>query len=161
MENKLKELVDILTKQGKTISLMESCTGGGFCNSITNIEGSSEVFKFGAVTYSNEYKIKLGVDKNIIDNYSVYSVETAKEMSEKISEFASSDYGVGITGKLNRTDKNNLYGDDNTVFISVYDVENKEYHTSSFEVTNKSRKENKLLVINVVIDRILDIIKPQ
>lgn len=47
---------------------MESCTGGGVANAITNIEGSSRVFMFGAVTYSNEYKIKMGVNRNIIEN---------------------------------------------------------------------------------------------
>lgn len=41
---------------------MESCTGGALVNAITNIPGASEVLKFSAVTYSNEYKIKLGVD---------------------------------------------------------------------------------------------------
>lgn len=161
MEDKLKELVDILTKQKKTISFMESCTGGGLCNSITNIEGSSEVFKFGAVTYSNEYKIKLGVDKKVIDDYSVYSIETAKEMSKKISEFSNADYGVGITGKLNRIDKNNLYGEDNIVFVSIYDACNKKYHISSLKATESNRKGNKLLVINSVIDLMLDIAKPQ
>ena len=161
MEDKLKKLISMLTKQKKTISCMESCTGGGLCNAITNIEGSSEVFKFGAVTYANKYKIKLGVDKRVIDDYSVYSIETAKEMSRNISEFSNADYGVGITGKLNRIDKNNLYGEDNVVFVSVYDAGRKEYYTGSLKVTESSRKENKLLVINLVIDLMLDVIKPQ
>ena len=104
MDNKLKEIIKILTEKNKTISTMESCTGGGVANTITNIEGASEVLKFSAVTYSNEYKIKMGVDANIIDKYSVYSIKTAEEMSRKISAFANSNYGIGITGKLNRVD---------------------------------------------------------
>ena len=32
---------------------MESCTGGGVVNAITNIEGASDILKFSAVTYSN------------------------------------------------------------------------------------------------------------
>ena len=51
----MKEIIEKLTKLKKTISTMESCTGGGVANTITNIEGSSEVFSFGAITYSNEY----------------------------------------------------------------------------------------------------------
>ena len=98
-------IVKLLIKNNKTISIMESCTGGGVANAITNIEGSSEVFKFGAITYSNEYKIKMGVSKDIIDKYSVYSMETANEMSKNISLFTNSNYGIGITGKLNRIDK--------------------------------------------------------
>ena len=121
MEEKLKELVKILTKNKKTIATMESCTGGGLVNAITNVEGASLVLRFSAVTYSNEYKIKMGVDKDIIDTYSVYSMETAIDMSKKIVAFTNSNYGVGITGKLNRADQNNLYGDDNTIFVSIYD----------------------------------------
>ena len=57
----MEEIIKKLTKLDKTISTMESCTGGGLANAITNIEGASEVFKYGAVTYSNEFKIKMGV----------------------------------------------------------------------------------------------------
>ena len=119
----LEKIVERLTEEKMTISSMESCTGGCFCNSLTNVEGASLVFKFSAITYSNEYKIKFGVKKSIIDKYSVYSFEVADEMSYNISKYADSDIGIGITGKLNRADVNNMYGEDNVVFISVYDKE--------------------------------------
>lgn len=144
-------IVKLLIKNNKTISIMESCTGGGVANAITNIEGASEVFKFGAVTYSNEYKIKMGVSKDIIDKYSVYSMETANEMSKNISLFTSSNYGVGITGKLNRIDKYNHCGKDNIVYISIYDSDNDKYYNSIVEATCIDRKENKELIINKII----------
>ena len=144
-------IVKLLIKNNKTISIMESCTGGGVANTITNIEGSSEVFKFGAVTYSNEYKIKMGVSKDIIDKYSVYSMETANEMSKNISLFTNSNYGIGITGKLNRIDKYNPYGKDNIVYISIYDSDNDEYYNSIVEATCIGRIENKELIINKII----------
>ncbi len=159
MENKLREIIKILTKKNKTISTMESCTGGGVANAITNIEGASEVLKFSAVTYSNEYKIKMGVDESIIDKYSVYSIKTAEEMSKNISAFANSNYGVGITGKLNRVDKNNLYGQDNIVYVSIYDKDNNKFYNGSIEVTKQSRKENKELVIELIINMLINIIK--
>lgn len=159
MENKLREIIKILTEKNKTISTMESCTGGGVANAITNIEGASEVLKFSAVTYSNEYKIKMGVDESIIDKYSVYSIKTAEEMSKNISAFANSNYGVGITGKLNRVDKNNLYGQDNIVYISIYDKDNDKFYNGSIEVTKQSRKENKELVIELIINMLINIIK--
>ena len=159
MENKLREIIKILTEKNKTISTMESCTGGGVANAITNIDGASEVLKFSAVTYSNEYKIKMGVDANIIDKYSVYSIKTAEEMSKNISSFANSNYGVGITGKLNRVDKNNLYGQDNVVYVSVYDKDTDKFYNGSIEVTKQSRKENKELVIELIINMLLNIIK--
>ena len=156
----MKKIIEKLTNLKKTISTMESCTGGGIANAITNIEGASEVFKFSAVTYSNEYKIKMGVDKNIIDEYSVYSMETANEMSKNISKFTNSNYGVGITGKLNRVDRFNPYGLDNVVYISIYDKDNNKYYNSIVEAKLSTRKDNKELVINEVItllDNILNI----
>ena len=153
-----KDVIEKLIEKNKTISTMESCTGGGVANAITNIEGASEVLKFSAVTYSNEYKIKMGVSSDIIDKYSVYSIETAMEMSKNISDFSNSNYGVGITGKLNRIDKNNLYGSDNIVFISIYDKDLNKFYNYDIEVKKQSRKENKELVINLIIEKLLEIL---
>lgn len=158
MENKLIKLVQKLTDKNKTISSMESCTGGAFANSITNIEGASNILKFSAVTYSNEFKIKMGVSKDIIEKYTVYSNETAIEMSKKISEFTDSDYGIGITGKLNRKDEYNNYGNDNQVFISIYDKENNKYYSFDLFVELPTRSENKNLVIDKITDELLKIV---
>lgn len=144
----MKKLVELLISKNKTISTMESCTGGGVANAITNIEGASSILKFSAVTYSNEFKIKMGVSSDIIDKYSVYSMEVANKMSKNISDFTSSDYGVGVTGKLNRVDENNPFGEDNIVFISIYDRKNNKYFNDRIKVLDKTRKENKEIVIN-------------
>jgi len=155
----MKDVVEELRKQKKTISTMESCSGGYIVNEITNIEGASEVLKFSAVTYSNEFKIKMGVSKEIIDKYTVYSIETAKEMSRVISNYTNSDFGIGITGKLNRIDKENPYGKDNTVFISIYKKETNEYLERMVEATKKSRKENKEFLKEIVEKDLLGIIR--
>ena len=155
----MKESVEKLIKLNKTISTMESCTGGGVVNAITNIEGSSDILKFSAVTYSNEFKIKMGVNKEIIDKYSVYSMETANEMSKNISLFTLSDYGIGITGKLNRIDKNNLYGDNNKVFISIYDRLNNKYYNYEMIVNEKERSNNKDLIIEFINKELCKILK--
>lgn len=159
MEEKLKEIVKLLTKENKTISTMESCTGGALASEITNIEGASNILKYSAVTYSNEYKIKMGVDPKIIEKYSVYSIETAQEMSKAISNFTNSDYSIGITGKLNRPDENNNFGKDNEVFISIYNKSKNKYHDYNLVVTNKTRKENKKQIIALICDKLLEILK--
>ena len=121
----MRDVVNLLIEKKMTIATMESCTGGFVASSITDIDGSSSVLKFSAVTYSNEYKIKMGVSKDIIDKYSVYSMNVAREMAKKISNFANSDIGVGITGKINRVDENNLFGDDNKIYYAIYDKNSK------------------------------------
>lgn len=159
MNTSLKELIEKLIDKKYTISTMESCTGGGLANAITNIEGSSNVFKYGAVTYSNEYKIKMGVSKAIIDEYSVYSKEVAQEMSKNISLFTLSDYGIGITGKLNKEDKNNLFGDDNTVFISIYSRSEDKFYDYKFIASCETRSKNKDSIVNFIVSELLKILK--
>ena len=154
----MNDVVKKLIEEKKTISTMESCTGGGVANAITNIPGSSEIFKFGAVTYSNEFKIKMGVSKDIIDKYSVYSIETADEMSRNISLYTNSNYGVGITGKMGVVDKANPYGENNIIYISIYDRENDKYYNDVVEATLLLRGENKDLVIKRVEHLLLKII---
>lgn len=155
----MQEVINVLTKLNKTIATMESCTGGGVVNAITNIEGASEILKFSAITYSNEYKIKMGVSSETIDKYSVYSKEVAREMAYNISKFANSNYGIGITGKLNRVDKNNPYGSDNITFVCVYDKDNDEYVEFIIEATKSSRELNKELIINKIVDKLVEVIK--
>ena len=154
----MNEIVNLLKLKNKTISTMESCTGGAVVNAITNVEGASEVLKFSAVTYSNEFKIKMGVSKDVIDKYTVYSENTAKEMSKNISLFTDSDYGVGITGKINRSDKQNLYGEDKVIYISIYDKNNAIYYTKKIMAIPGSREENKNKIISEIIDELKKII---
>ena len=147
----MKDVVNKLIKLNKTISTMESCTGGGVANAITNIEGASAIIKFSAVTYSNEYKIKMGVSKKVIDKYTVYSMETAKEMSKNISLFANSNYGVGITGQINKVDPANVVDNCNKIYISIYDRDNDLYYNKEITAVNDTRENNKKIVIGEIV----------
>ena len=56
--NKLeKKVVTLLDKKKLKISFAESCTGGKLSSAITSVSGSSKIFTFGFVTYSNLSKI--------------------------------------------------------------------------------------------------------
>lgn len=147
-----KKIVFELINRGETIATMESCTGGGVVNEITCVEGASEVLKFSAITYSNLYKIKMGVSADVINKYSVYSMETAREMAFNIAKFANSDFGLGITGKLNRADVNNNYGKDNQVFVSIYYKD--LFYDIVINVDRKTRKQNKNLIIEKIIEKL-------
>lgn len=155
----MKSIIDLLKERNETIATMESCTGGALADSITNVEGASSVFRFGAVTYSNEYKVKMGVSESTIDCYSVYSEEVAREMSKAISLFTDSTYGVGITGKINRADPNNEGGEDNIVFISIYQQKKDFYHTRKVKVPALKRNECKDVIIRRVEEILLSILE--
>lgn len=155
----MRDVVNLLIEKKMTIATMESCTGGFVASSITDIDGSSSVLKFSAVTYSNEYKIKMGVSKEVIDKYSVYSINVAREMAKKISVFASSDIGVGITGKINRVDENNLFGDDNKIYYAIYDKNSDKYYEYELIAINDTRLNNKKYIMENISKNLLEIYK--
>lgn len=156
MESRLKKIVNILKDNNKTISTMESCTGGAIVNAITNVPGASSVLNFSAVTYSNDFKVKMGVDKKIIDKYTVYSKETARGMALAISNFTLSSYGIGITGKLGKRDPKNKCGDDNQVFMCIYDRDDDKYIDFNIYVDRDDRRDDKKEVLEEVLDKLLN-----
>lgn len=98
--SKLQEVVgDLLRKQKKTLSIAESCSGGLLGHLLTETPGSSDYFKEGAITYSNESKIKnLNVKKKTIQKFGAVSKHTAKEMAEGIKKKSQTDFSIAITG---------------------------------------------------------------
>lgn len=154
----MRDVVNRLIEKKLSISTMESCTGGFIASSITDVEGSSEVFKFGVVTYSNEYKIKMGVSSDTIDIYGVYSIEVAREMAKCICEYTGSDFGIGVTGKINREDKNNLGGSNSKIFCVIYSRCDNKYYDLIIDAIDDSRVINKIYIMNKIRDVLLEII---
>ncbi len=150
----MKEIIEILTKRKETISTMESCTGGMVANEITNIPGASEVFQLGIVSYSNHMKEKYGMDSKIIDQYTVYSMEVAKEMARLATINGESDYGVGITGTLNRQDPNNPTDKMNMVYFAIYDKKEDRYIEQTMSVSSFDRVENKKMIMRLLVMRL-------
>jgi len=88
-----------LTRQGKTIAVAESCTGGLVAKLLTDIPGSSKYFTFGWITYSDQAKIsELGVPADLIREYGAVSEQVAESMARAARKKADTDYAVGITG---------------------------------------------------------------
>ena len=143
----LEELVRYLIANHISISTMESCTGGLLASLITDIPDASTILKFSAVTYSTEYKIKMGVPKEVIDNYTVYSQEVSIEMAKAISKFTDSDLGVGITGRL----VSNLE-EEKGVDLCIYDKRYDKVYTTHIMITKSTRRENKIEVIEAFIN---------
>lgn len=155
----MEKLVNLLKNKNQTIACMESCTGGLFANEITNIDGSSHIFKLGLVTYSNEYKKYFGVASETINEYTVYSNNVSREMSMRCSDIAKSDFGVGITGLLGTPDPNNENGEINTVYISIYEKENSKFYDYKLEAIGKTRIEKKQFIIKFIKERLYEICK--
>jgi len=99
-EHNLEEIVvDNLIKHQFTIATAESCTGGLIGNRITEVPGSSNVYKGSIVAYSNSVKINnLGIDKNNLEKYGAVSREIAGEMARQVRKTFNSKIGVSTTG---------------------------------------------------------------
>ena len=84
--------------------------------------------------------------------------EVARRMAYHASLNHNSDYGVGITGKLNKADENNPYGDDNIVYVSVYDRGNNSFFDKRIEVEHDNRIDNKQQVIDETEELLYEIL---
>ena len=97
---KLSEvLVHDLTAAGKAVATAESCTGGWIAKSITDVAGSSAVFGYGVVSYSNGAKESiLGVQNETIDRHGAVSEEVVEEMADGILHLSGADIAVAVSG---------------------------------------------------------------
>jgi nicotinamide-nucleotide amidase len=96
----LEEVIGgLLMDKQQTLALAESCTGGYISHRVTRVAGSSAYYYGGAVTYSNEAKIKfLGVRPETLEEHGAVSRETALEMSTGIKQRTGADVGLSVTG---------------------------------------------------------------
>lgn len=102
-----KVLTELLIEKKLMISTMESATSGQIASLITDTEGASAILKGAFVTYSNEAKIKMGVSPEILEKYTVYSRETAREMASACRKAYDANIGIGVTGTMGNVDPAN------------------------------------------------------
>jgi len=94
-----QKVFNLLNKKKLKISLAESCTGGLLASTITSINGSSNIFILGLVTYSNKSKINiLKVPRKIIMKYGAVSYETCLSMVKNLNILSKTNICVSITG---------------------------------------------------------------
>ena len=99
MVNNLEGLVKYLKDKDWHISFAESLTGGMCAATLVSISGASNVLDEAFVTYSNESKIKyLGVKKETIDKYTVFSKEVAYEMALGLHNETNAEVCLATTG---------------------------------------------------------------
>lgn len=92
-------LVAELTAAGKAVSTAESCTGGWVAKAITDIPGSSNVFGYGIVCYSNGAKESLlGVRNETLDAHGAVSEPVVREMAEGALNLSGADFAVAVSG---------------------------------------------------------------
>ena len=92
-------VVKYIITSGVTLSTAESCTGGMIAERITSIPGASGIFAGGVVSYSEDVKVNvLGVKRETLDKHTVYSAETASEMSRGVMDLMKTEAAIAVTG---------------------------------------------------------------
>jgi len=92
-------VVRLARANGKTVATAESCTGGMVASRITNVPHSSDMFRYGWVTYANEAKMtELGVPAGLLEKHGAVSPEVAQAMAEGALRGSGSDLAVAVTG---------------------------------------------------------------
>lgn len=101
----LEEVVaKLLRERGLTISIAESCTGGLISTRLTNVNGSSNFFERGVITYSNAAKVEiLDVSEDVIQKNGAVSLEVSRQMSEGVKAISGTDIGISATGIMGPT----------------------------------------------------------
>lgn len=142
MMSSIEEIIGkLLESKGWTLATAESCTGGFIAHSITNVSGSSAYFKSGFIIYSIELKKQiLGLEEKIIENFGVYSSETAIAMANNVRKIVNATIGLSTTGIAPP-------GDDKTkkpiglAFVGISSSKIQEF--KQFDIKCNSREEFK------------------
>ncbi|MBR2784290.1 MAG: CinA family protein [Firmicutes bacterium] len=93
------KLIAELNRRGLTIAVAESCSGGMVASALTDVPGSSEVFGWGLVTYSNEAKMRLlDVDADTLAEHGAVSSQVAGEMVQGMLKLSGADVALATTG---------------------------------------------------------------
>ncbi|CAD5968462.1 CinA-like protein [Planktothrix tepida] len=89
----------LLQKSRATLSVAESCTGGGLGQMLTQIPGSSDYFLGGVIAYGNAVKTSvLGVNLDDLTQQGAVSSIVAQQMALGVKTLLKTNWGLSITG---------------------------------------------------------------
>jgi len=119
---------NLLRQRGQTISVAESCTGGGLGALLTAQAGSSDYFWGGIIAYDNRIKeTLLKVDRPLLEDHGAVSGEVAEAMAWGVKSQLGTDWGVSVTG-IAGPGGGTAAKPIGTVFIGIADPQNGVSH---------------------------------
>jgi nicotinamide-nucleotide amidase len=88
-----------LRQRGQTLSVAESCTGGGLGAALAAVPGASDVFLGGVIAYANSVKqALLGVPAEVLERHGAVSDPVACAMADGARRISGSSWAVAVTG---------------------------------------------------------------
>ncbi len=99
MEYEWKDMLRYLKEQGLTLATAESLTGGLLSSRITDVPGSSAVFRGSVISYQSETKVRLlGVDRQMLETNGPASRPVARAMAQGVRTLLQADLALAVTG---------------------------------------------------------------
>lgn len=97
--NIIQYIIKTLSRNQKTITFAESCSGGLLTSYFTKENGASKILNGSLITYSNSIKENwLAVEHDSLETFGAVSAEVVKEMCEGALNVSSADYALSISG---------------------------------------------------------------
>ena len=106
-------VIDLLRERGLSLGLAESLTGGMAASRVTDVPGSSEVFRGAVVSYASEVKF----DLLEVPDGPVVSAQAAEAMATGVRKVLEADVGLSFTGVAGPEPQEDQ--EPGTVFIGV------------------------------------------
>lgn len=99
-QDTMEEVVGrLLSKQGRTLAVAESCTGGLIAFRLTQVSGASAYLDRTVVCYSNQAKTEmLGVPEQLVLEHGAVSREVAAAMAKGMRERTGVSVALSVTG---------------------------------------------------------------
>jgi nicotinamide-nucleotide amidase len=145
--NDMLKMQELLKQNNQTITCAESCTGGLIASKITQISGSSAIFKGSVVTYCNEIKEQeLNVKKQTMIDNGVVSIEVVNEMLDGVIKKFDATYAIAVSGVAGPTGgtKNKPVGTVVVGVASIYgDIHSSIYHFKGDRISIQNQAANK------------------
>ncbi len=137
-----EKVITTLKEKNLTVAVAESCTGGFISHRLTQISGSSSVFKGAIVAYQEAVKIsELGISPALLKEKGPVSEEVAKAMADAIRKKWNADFGIATTGYLG-PHGGDAFAKTGTVYISFSSNSHQEtrcFHLGDDRVPGKER----------------------
>jgi len=114
---KAEQVLEQAAAAGIMVATAESCTGGLLAAALTAIEGESNAFDRGFVTYTGDAKQDLlGLDRAFLARHGEVSEETARAMAQAVLDRSKAGLVCATTGYTGKAEPG---GEDGLVYIAA------------------------------------------
>ena len=151
-----KLCADVLSQlEGKTLVTAESLTGGGIGAALTDIPGSSAVYKGGIICYTDWVKEQiLGVSGDVLKFRGAVSPYTAEAMARGARKLLQADVAVAVTG-LAGPDGDDFGNPVGTVYIGYSDSHGAFAKHFQFSGNREQVREQTILAaLKIVLEQV-------